>query len=77
MLLAFSLTGCGYSNLFAFVLQARGRDSVVVTATGYGLDGAGIESQRGGAARLFAPAQTGPGAHPAFFIMGNGSLSRK
>ena len=41
-----------------------GRDSSVGIATGYGLDGTGIESRWG--ARFSAPVQTGPGAHPAF-----------
>jgi len=41
-------------------------------ATGYGLDGPGIESRRG--ARFSAPVQTGPGAHPAFFTVGTGSF---
>jgi hypothetical protein len=40
-----------------------GRDSSVGIATGYGLDGPGIESRWG--ARFFAHVQTGPGAHPA------------
>jgi len=44
----------------------------VVIATGYGLDGAGIESRRG--ARFSAPVQTGPGAHPASCRMGTGSF---
>jgi len=47
-------------------------DSSVHTATRYGLDGPGIESQRG--ARFFTPIQTGPGAHPASCIMGTGSF---
>ena len=37
--------------------------SVVGIATGYGLDGPGIESRWG--ARFSAPVYTGPGAHPA------------
>jgi hypothetical protein len=41
-------------------------------ATGYGLDGPGIESRWG--ERFSAPVQTGPGAHPAFSIMGTGSV---
>ena len=43
--------------------------SVVGIATGYGLDGPGIESI---GARLSAPVQTGPGAHPASYRMGTG-----
>ena len=41
-------------------------------ATGYGLDGPGIESRWG--ARFSAPVQTGPGAHTAFCAMGTGSF---
>jgi hypothetical protein len=48
------------------------RDSSVGIATGYGLDGPGIESRWG--AGFFAHVQTGPGAHPAFFTMGTGSF---
>ena len=44
-------------------------DGVVGIATGYGLDGSGIESRRG---RDFV--QTGPGAHPASCTMGTGSF---
>ena len=43
-------------------------------ATAYGLDGRGIESQRG--ARFSAPVQTGPGAHPSSCTMGTGSFPR-
>ena len=48
-----------------------GPDSVVGIATGYGLDGQGIESRWG---RDFPSVQTGPGAHPASCIMGPGSF---
>jgi hypothetical protein len=41
-------------------------------ATGCGLDGQGIESQWG--AKIFAPVQTGPGAHIASCTMGTGSF---
>ena len=51
-----------------------GRDSSVGAATHYRLDGPGIESRWGGA-RFSAPIQTSPGAHPASFTMGTGSLS--
>jgi hypothetical protein len=40
------------------------RDSSVGIATGYGLDGPGIESRWGG--EIFAHVQTGPGANPAY-----------
>ena len=46
--------------------------SVVGIATGYGLDGPGIESRWG--ARFYAPVQTGPGAHPASCTMGTESF---
>ena len=49
-----------------------GPGNVVVTATGYGLDGPGIECRWG--ARFSAPVQTGPGAHPDSCTMGTGSL---
>ena len=46
--------------------------SAVGIATGYGLDGPGIESRW--VARFSAPVQTGPGAHPASCTMGTGSF---
>jgi len=46
--------------------------SGVGIATGYGLDGPGIESRWGG--RYSAPVQTGPGAHPALCTTGTGSF---
>ena len=49
-----------------------GPGNVVGIATGYGLDGPGIESRWG--ARFSAPVQTGPGAHPASCTMGRGSF---
>ena len=49
-----------------------GPGSVFGIATGYGLDGPGIESRWG--ARFSAPVQTGPGSHPASCIMGTGSF---
>ena len=50
----------------------RGPGSSVGIATGYGLDGPGFESRW--EARLSAPVQTGPGAHPASCTMGTGSF---
>ena len=44
----------------------HGPGGVVGIATGYGLDGPGIESRWG--ARFSASVQTGPGAHPASFL---------
>jgi len=55
------------------LLHLSGPSSVVVIATGYGLDGPGIESWRG---REFPPLQTGPGTHPASCTMGTGSFPR-
>ena len=46
--------------------------SSVSIATGYGLDGPGIESRWG--ARFSAPVQPGPGALPASCTMGTGSF---
>jgi len=43
-------------------------------ATRYGLDGLGIAPRQG---RIFAPIQTGPGAHPASFTMGTVILGDK
>ena len=53
-------------------IRFRGPGSSVGTATGYGLDGPGIESRWG--ARFSPPIQTGPGAHPASCTMGTGSF---
>jgi hypothetical protein len=54
--------------------QRNGRPgSSVGIATGYGLDGSGIESRLGGG-RFSVPVQTGPGAQPAFCTMGTGSF---
>ena len=49
-----------------------GHGSSVGIATGYGLDGPGIESRWG--ARFSAPVQTVPGTHPASCTMGTGSF---
>ena len=46
-----------------------GPGSSVDIATGYGLDGPGIESRRGG---IFRPSRTALGAHPASCTMGTG-----
>jgi hypothetical protein len=53
-------------------MNFRGPDSSVGIATGYGLDGPGIEFRW---ARLFAHVQTGPGADPASRTMGTGFFS--
>ena len=57
------------SGIYVVITEAG---SVVGIATGYGLDGLGIESQW--TARYSAPVQTGPGAHPASCTMGTGSF---
>ena len=48
------------------------RDNSVGIATRYGLDGTGIESRQ--VARFSSPVQTGPGAHPASYMIGKGSF---
>jgi hypothetical protein len=50
------------------------RDSSVVIANRYVVDGPGIESRKGEGARFFAPVQTGLRAHPASCTMGTGSF---
>jgi hypothetical protein len=52
------------------LILSYGPGSLVGIATGYGLDGPGIESRWG--ARFFAHVQTGPGAHPVSCAMGIG-----
>ena len=58
--------------LYLRSLPSCGLGSVVGIATGYGLDGPGIESWCG--ARFSAPVETGPEAHPASCTMGIGSF---
>jgi hypothetical protein len=53
-------------------LDFCGPGSSVGIATGYGLDGPGIESRWG--ARIFTHVQTGPEAHPASCTMSTGSF---
>ena len=48
-----------------------GRDNSVGIATAYGLDGPWIESWWG---RDFRTCKTGPGAHPASYIVGTESV---
>ena len=52
--------------------MSNGPGSSVGIATGYRLDGPGIESLWG--ARFSAPVQTGPEAHPASCTMATGSF---
>ena len=54
------------------IIMHCGSGSSVGIATGYGLDGPGVESRWG--ARFSAPVQTGPGAHPASCTMGTVSF---
>jgi len=49
-----------------------GPGKVLGTATGYGLEGPGIEYRWG--QDFSVPVQTGPGAHPASCTMGSGSF---
>jgi hypothetical protein len=49
--------------IIIIIVVVVGRVSSVGIATRYGLDGPGIESRLG--ARVSAPVQTGPGAHPS------------
>ena len=61
--------------MFNIITKCRhcGPGSIVGIATGYGLDGPGIESLW--ETRFSAPIQTGPGAHPASCTMGTGSFA--
>jgi hypothetical protein len=63
---------CGGQGRIASSGRVCGPGSVVGIATGYRLDGLGIESRWG--ARFSAPVQTGPGAHPASCTKGTGSF---
>jgi len=56
-----------------FMSKTAGRDSSVGIATGYGLDGPGIESRW--EAKFPTPVQTGSGTHPASCTMDTGSFS--
>jgi len=55
--------------IIIIIIIIIGLDSAI--ATGYGLNGPGIEPQWGGG-RLSAPPQTGAGNHPASYSMGTG-----
>jgi hypothetical protein len=61
-----------FTDIIVYISRIWGWDSSVGTATGYGLDGPGIESRWG--ARFSATVQTGPGAHPASYAVGAGSF---
>jgi len=56
---------------YPYIVWGVGRDSSVGIATGYGLDGPGIESRWG---RDFCTCPLGPGAHPVSCAMGTGSF---
>ena len=62
----------GHNKIFRFIKNSYvggGPGISVGIATGYGLDGPGIESEWG---RDLPRVQTGPGAHPASYAMGTG-----
>jgi hypothetical protein len=62
-----------HSTVTSFKPMSKGGPgNVVGIATGYVLDGPGIESRW--EARFFAPVQTGPGGHPASCTIGTGSF---
>jgi hypothetical protein len=58
--------------LFTMCIFTYGPGRSVGVASGYGLNGPGIEFRLG--ARYYAHVQTGPGAHPASCTMGAGSF---
>jgi hypothetical protein len=62
-----------FSHLKKVFIGSVGRDSSGGIATGYVLDGPGIESRWG--PRFSAPVQSGHGAHPASYTMGTDSHS--
>ena len=59
-------------SITSALYRGGGPGSLVGIATGYGLDGPGIESRW--EARFSAPVHTDPGAHPASCTMGTGSF---
>ena len=68
--MAMSVSRC-VSFLFRYTVRDLGRDISVGIATGYELDGSGIESRW---ERDF-PHQIGPGAHPSSCTMSTQSFS--
>ena len=60
-----------FPSFYGTLKFISGAGSVAI-ATGYGLDGPGIESRW--EVRFSAPVQTGPGAHPASCTMNTGSF---
>jgi hypothetical protein len=67
-----TLIVCSRVKFTSYKQEVKRLGSSVGIATGYALDGPGIESQWG--ARFSAPVQTGPGAHPASCTMDTGSF---
>jgi len=66
---------CVEPNVFIrYCRHIVGRDSSVVIATRYEVDGPGIETRWG--ARIPAPVQTVPGAHPVSCTIDTGYLPR-
>ena len=62
----------GLNGKLHWFISVGGPGSVVGIATGYEMDGPGIESRW--AARFSAPIHTDPGAHPTSCTMGTGSF---
>ena len=69
-IILYSTLSSSHPNTYYAMCIFCGPGSSVGIATGYGLDGPGIESRW--EARFSAPVQTGPGAHPASCTMGTG-----
>jgi hypothetical protein len=61
------------TQVYLLYIHIHGAGSSDGIATGYWLDGPGIEFRWG--ARFSAPIQTGPGAHPASCAVGTESFS--
>jgi hypothetical protein len=58
-------------------LRSRGGNTAVGIATGYRLNGSGIEFRGGGGGGFFESAHPHPGVHTASSKMGTGSNSRR
>jgi hypothetical protein len=76
-----TLQPSAWGHILKITLQFRlstilhsGPGSSVGIATGYGLDGPGIEKKIPVGLRFFAQVQTSPGAHPASCTMCTGSF---
>ena len=66
-----------YTKITKCTILRVGWDNLVDIATRNGPDDPGIEPRWERGAKFSAPIQTGPGAHPASYKMGTGSLSRE